>query len=1449
MKKHWKSAIALVSSLVMICVVVVFFILENPLQIRKMEEKAVPAETSESVAKKLNVMDEDFVILEIVPDISYSKLGFLQTGSEPVDMMEACKDGHAENIQKIAGDSSAIKLVSTIDGNAYEQLQSDYQFTDEEMSQYWTLVSSGSSIKSKQKYQFADGKKYAMNQNSLRSILPSSEVSVNDDIIVVTLTASEINGIASGDLNAFLDKVDLFYVSQTYAMEEQKSLITNYGKEKDAVSGDTVTFLNQDLSWNVVHSIFSFVGKKSDPTPIVLDKSLYEALEDGNSAKNVTTTQYSLNRTVKYASNMNSDIIVDNDSSKKDKTLFLREKNMLAGTDKVASSNNAFKLYLMCAFRDPAEFYNLFIESKVITETGENQIQSGDARSYWNTYSFLPAKKEMKASDHSKGDADYWKNDMKIALSGEEVPMAQYCVISCDTKEAVHTLEKALKSVCEYEPMSAYVDGEKRSYEVLEIEPAASISDKNEMKGFSETMEAKIEALLPYTGYTTKETFSINVTQMTTSHFISKRNSLTSDYDLIYIGANTGGLRTTKDSSDNTVTDYGSTDSNKKLRGIIYSHIGSFVNFDGSETSRVGHNTPSGVRLFSSSSGGRSLRYSGTDITTIRKDELNKYVNVGLPVVISSNLLDDVKAGESNYKKYNSNTYVNSKYFSDVDENNMYQFIKAQKENVVTSDYNYRTDDSKFLERLVYEKPSMKLNYIKTSAGQKEESGFDKNKTYMFSKGSRTRQFTLNISVSSGSEEIRNFTGNLYVDKNADGVYAASERVASKKFMPNGNSANLTFNLNPNYHGAFTWRLVVYPTGLSDLACTQTGYGNIKFSDSTEKDKVYVLQVQAMPGNTTHLMKGESSDITQHYDKEYDETFIFNKYHGTVWGCDQARTINIEKDFKEFYSKLDDYDIDVTLINLEQFCSSSGWKDGSKTYTKNTFGNHYNMLVFGFADSYRDMEMDKETAVAVQKYIDSKKSVMFTHDLTSPSDLSSDYKWDVYISRNRKERNGAKLSRSILGETNPFVAAHYYFVEVTNGKGFNRYLRDAMGLNRYKQDKKVSSEYSSDYYTTHKNLLRSDEEFYGYTYTTLMQNSNFRRISSNNSNSKAESKGLWGPYKGLVINIVDDAATPDDGRFYDVVQDSIIKKTDGDGIPWIGNGNETHYVTSVNEGQITKYPFDLSGDIAVSAEDSRTGLAKYKVQDTHGQAFQLNVEDPNVVCWFALADSENTDTNWYDTSPNDASNNYYIYNKGNVTYTGVGHRGGLSDFEKKLFVNTFVASLKAGVAGPQPEITNGYAVSLDNGDYQVVYADVDSDSTDSEFNKNENVDFYITDDSTSSNYVYVSLEMESKDAVDGYKEIKKEDGISIVAKNGGEISGPVTMTDSDGKQHLVWKVRKTDLSDTGTYEYTIKYPRAGLKTESLLKFRLYAYADNSGELGIQGVQNGAIMRRAHFRLD
>lgn len=51
---------------------------------------------------------------------------------------------------------------------------------------------------------------------------------------------------------------------------------------------------------------------------------------------------------------------------------------------------------------------------------------------------------------------------------------------------------------------------------------------------------------------------------------------------------------------------------------------------------------------------------------------------------------------------------------------------------------------------------------------------------------------------------------------------------------------------------------------------------------------------------------------------------------------------------------------------------------------------------------------------------------------------------------------------------------------------------------------------------------------------------------------------------------------------------------------------------------------------------------------------------------------------------NDVRNNYYLYSKGNVIYTGAGHSTINDDEEIKLFINAIVAA--ANVTAVQPQV-------------------------------------------------------------------------------------------------------------------------------------------------------------------
>ena len=143
-----------------------------------------------------------------------------------------------------------------------------------------------------------------------------------------------------------------------------------------------------------------------------------------------------------------------------------------------------------------------------------------------------------------------------------------------------------------------------------------------------------------------------------------------------------------------------------------------------------------------------------------------------------------------------------------------------------------------------------------------------------------------------------------------------------------------------------------------------------------------------------------------------------------------------------------------------------------------------------------------------------------------------------------------------------------------------------------------------------------------------------------------------------------------------------------------GNNANSSKIKVINEGAVTSYPYDIP-DIASTVT-------------THPQYFQLNMEDPNINVWYTVY--SNSGTNWYDKTfmriEGDVRNNYYIYNIGNVTYSGVGHNGNLTDDEVKLFINTFVAAYRAAAKAVSIVVVNDDASGKD-GEY-FLCTDLDS---------------------------------------------------------------------------------------------------------------------------------------------
>lgn len=139
----------------------------------------------------------------------------------------------------------------------------------------------------------------------------------------------------------------------------------------------------------------------------------------------------------------------------------------------------------------------------------------------------------------------------------------------------------------------------------------------------------------------------------------------------------------------------------------------------------------------------------------------------------------------------------------------------------------------------------------------------------------------------------------------------------------------------------------------------------------------------------------------------------------------------------------------------------------------------------------------------------------------------------------------------------------------------------------------------------------------------------------------------------------------------------------------------TRKAQQVNKGGVTMFPFAISEELLISP--------------THAQTLALDMEDPTVAVWYTLAGTYvNNDkangltvdegfarynSGYYAASPRDGMNNYFLYSKDGVFYTGAGHMrvtGNLKDNndERRLFINVIVNCVTKGQAGPNLKLYN-----------------------------------------------------------------------------------------------------------------------------------------------------------------
>ena len=356
-------------------------------------------------------------------------------------------------------------------------------------------------------------------------------------------------------------------------------------------------------------------------------------------------------------------------------------------------------------------------------------------------------------------------------------------------------------------------------------------------------------------------------------------------------------------------------------------------------------------------------------------------------------------------------------------------------------------------------------------------------------------------------------------------------------------------------------------------------------------------------------------------------------------------TFNMQKEAENYNSKFSELLRKVNDFELD-ITTYAGNSQDFINLCKNDELKNYDMLVIGFSDCY-EIFNDNGQVDAIRKYIESGKAVLFTHDTTSF--CNNKYNTERYD----KWNDGKSFRNNIWGYD------------------FNTIVRDLVGMDRYgilnntalKKGETLSSG-TTDYNNaiTEAEDINTDIAYEPSSgkQTIVRQNQGFSNIDLNNSQWSDDSHG---PYR----------------LYSDINADSA----------------DTTTAVKVNSGQITTYPFKIKDEITVAK--------------THKQYYQLDLNEDSdsdgesdIVVWYTLSGHKN-----YDVSPKDVRNNYYIYTKGNVTYSGVGHSNvTLNEDELKLYINTMIAAYSVVEHAPDLYLKESY--DINSSDINTLYASIDT---------------------------------------------------------------------------------------------------------------------------------------------
>ena len=870
-------------------------------------------------------------------------------------------------------------------------------------------------------------------------------------------------------------------------------------------------------------------------------------------------------------------------------------------------------------------------------------------------------------------------------------------------------------------------------------------------------------------------------------------------------------------------------------------------------------------------------RGPGNDMNSTRYEEFCQFIEAGYPVVIADTF---IKVDNNNIPVASTATLDKNSYFYKLvqfalkkDENG--QYLYWQKNIFTESQLTDNTADTQ-LGTTLSARRSVFCNYLNLSklsvnwvttygAAYPQELKYNSNQNGASNGGSLEKidgkyqlQYIFNLQNDAAiSQTGTTYDCKLFVDKNADGRFSGSDYVEGKTYTSseevsgltvyirkgdewnkvdpiataNGNRYELrtgeTYRviraLPEEYVGVIPWKLVFYDNADRLVRTAKSGYTSVP--QQSGKKTIRVLQ----------LLSSENNNWNLHYEQN-DSNSTFSKYINGLTDWNVVGLDQVSWDGTVTPSTSIDSMSVTDLVNNKLKIGGTSDTDIQRIYQEsyNLF-QQYDMLILGFGDAYKfgytygasdisnnrldNVKRNLAVGWAVRDYIESGKSILFTHDTTSyVNNIQSAIQWN--------------------DQGYPEDQKNYWYW----GYEFNKTIRASVGLDRYGALK--------EYYQQRATSTTGEEKKRDQEYLKTLESYTFDEIKEPNSDNDLMQKE--GVTKYTVVRFLrsylEDLRKTGSSTVKFPVENSLLRQAgyDGGDPRWnypstmlMGDyAGSSLIATQVNEGQITQYPYQISAD------------EQLEISNTHYQWLQPNMElDRNgdgkndIVVWYCIsgvADGNYKDTNIYNITPNDVVNNYYIYTMGNVTYSGAGHSTPSKDAEIKLFVNTMIAAYNAGVTAPSVSFKDKSGSKIQS--VYMLYDPVNHIVLDDKNNGTISVNFQADDYNILAGGQQLCVEFYKSCADDTAGSISV-DGITgkvLRLKTDGENG--LKITDSNG--NVISPIERNGVMNcypiTNGATYTLKY-----SSDEMGLFR----TDTSGTILNEGAQASTIYARVYTVYD